>query len=105
MSIFCISYRDVFKVNKNDVIFQASPMTFDPSIVNIFLAMSVGASLLVVPESIKLQPSRLAEVLIRNQVSLIQVGAADTGISYCSGVYIGKQNLCSLQCPTTLYSV
>lgn len=91
MSIFCISYRDVFKVNKNDVIFQASPMTFDPSIVNIFLAMSVGASLLVVPESIKLQPSRLAEVLIRNQVSLIQVGAADTGISYCiekSGVYI-----------------
>ena len=66
-------HREKFKIVKDDVIVQASPMTFDPSIVNILLAISSGACLLVVPESLKLQPSKLTEVLVRNRASIIQV--------------------------------
>nr|CAD7429661.1 unnamed protein product [Timema monikensis] len=47
----------------NDVIFQAAPLTFDPSIVDIFLAFSSGAALLVVSNEVKLSHTRLSESL------------------------------------------
>ncbi|KAG9331887.1 hypothetical protein JZ751_016625 [Albula glossodonta] len=41
--------RDLFQVTPDDVVFMASPLTFDPSVVEMFLSLSSGACLLIVP--------------------------------------------------------
>lgn len=57
-----------------DVVFLASPLTFDPSVVEMFLALSSGACLLMVPSAVKRMPSRLANVLFRrNATTILQV--------------------------------
>ena len=53
---------------------MASPLTFDPSIVELFLALSNGGSVLMVTDAVKLAPRRLMDALLRNQVSVLQVG-------------------------------
>lgn len=66
-------FRLLFDVTKEDVLFLASPLTFDPSVVEIFVALSSGASLLIVPASVKVLPSRLAAVLFsRHRVTVLQ---------------------------------
>ncbi|XP_004616501.2 beta-alanine-activating enzyme isoform X1 [Sorex araneus] len=66
-------FREIFEVTQNDVLFLASPLTFDPSVVEIFVALSSGASLLIVPTSVKMLPSKLAAVLFsRHRVTVLQ---------------------------------
>nr|CAD7443143.1 unnamed protein product [Timema bartmani] len=55
--------RGRLNLQPNDVIFQAAPLTFDPSIVDIFLALSSGAALLVVSNEVRLSHTRLSESL------------------------------------------
>ncbi|XP_078073542.1 beta-alanine-activating enzyme [Mustelus asterias] len=66
--------KSIFKVTPDDVIFMASPLTFDPSVVEMFVALSSGAMLLIVPPVIKMMPKRLAKVLFQHhKVSVMQV--------------------------------
>lgn len=66
--------RVLFEVTHEDVLFLASPLTFDPSVVEIFVALSSGASVLIVPTSVKVVPSKLAAVLFsRHRVTILQV--------------------------------
>ena len=61
-------------MSSSDVIFQASPLSFDPSIVNILLASEVGATLVVAPDDVKVQPRKLCQVLTeRNRVTVLKV--------------------------------
>lgn len=56
-----------------DVVFLSSPLTFDPSVVEMFLALSTGACLLIVPSAVKKMPRRLAHVLFkRNTTTVLQ---------------------------------
>ena len=71
--LFC---RSVFAITEDDVVFMASPLTFDPSVVEMFMTWSQGASLLIVPTKLKVTPSSLAQVLRRNHVTVLQVGKA-----------------------------
>ncbi|XP_035681596.1 beta-alanine-activating enzyme-like [Branchiostoma floridae] len=65
--------RSLFEVTTHDVIFSASPVTFDPCIVELFLALSSRAALLMVPEEVKKAPRFLADVLVRRQqVTVLQ---------------------------------
>ena len=66
-------YSEIYGLGPKDVVLQASPLTFDPSVVEIFTTLSCGASLVIVPESLKQVPQTLVEVLIRQRVSLLQV--------------------------------
>ncbi|XP_062963789.1 beta-alanine-activating enzyme isoform X3 [Cynocephalus volans] len=67
-------FRVLFDIRQEDVLFLASPLTFDPSVVEIFVALSSGASLLIVPTSVKVLPSKLAEVLFfHHRVTILQV--------------------------------
>lgn len=60
----------------DDIIFMASPLTFDPSIVELFLALSSGAEVLIVPPSIKQSPRVLMNMLtVRHAVTVLQVSA------------------------------
>ncbi|XP_008831521.1 beta-alanine-activating enzyme isoform X2 [Nannospalax galili] len=67
-------FRVLFDITQEDVLFLASPLTFDPSVVEIFVALSSGACLLIVPASVKMLPSRLAAVLFaHHRVTVLQV--------------------------------
>ena len=58
---------------------QASPLTFDPSAVEMFTTLSRGASLLLVPELLKMIPSQLAQIIsVRHVTTIIQVGKYPT---------------------------
>ncbi|XP_067453656.1 beta-alanine-activating enzyme isoform X1 [Thunnus thynnus] len=64
----------LFQISADDVVFLASPLTFDPSVVEIFLALSSGAQLLIIPAVIKKIPNRLAQLLFKNhQTTVLQV--------------------------------
>ncbi|XP_055485176.1 beta-alanine-activating enzyme isoform X1 [Psammomys obesus] len=66
-------FRVLFGITQEDVLFLASPLTFDPSVVEIFVSLSSGACLLIVPTSVKVLPSKLAEVLFsRHRVTVLQ---------------------------------
>nr|XP_020459007.1 acyl-CoA synthetase family member 4 [Monopterus albus] len=66
--------RSLFKMSADDVVFLASPLTFDPSVVDIFLALSSGAQLLIIPTVIKKMPNRLAKLLFKDhKTSVLQV--------------------------------
>lgn len=67
-----LDLRENFNIQQNDVIFMASPFTFDPSIVDLFLALSAGAKLIQVESSIKAMPLRLAEIIRDECVTFIQ---------------------------------
>ncbi|XP_066488528.1 beta-alanine-activating enzyme isoform X2 [Tiliqua scincoides] len=65
--------QDVFKVTPDDTVFLASPLTFDPSVIELFLALASGACLLIVPTVIKMMPHELSETLFkRHGVSILQ---------------------------------
>nr|XP_044986196.1 beta-alanine-activating enzyme [Jaculus jaculus] len=66
-------FRILFDITQEDVLFLASPLTFDPSVVEIFVALSSGACLLIVPTSVKVLPSKLAAVLFsHHKVTVLQ---------------------------------
>ncbi|XP_012721863.2 beta-alanine-activating enzyme [Fundulus heteroclitus] len=66
--------RSLFQMSPDDVVFLASPLTFDPSVVELFLALSSGAQLLMVPAVIKKMPSRLAQLLFKDhRTTVLQV--------------------------------
>ncbi|XP_023566900.1 acyl-CoA synthetase family member 4 isoform X3 [Octodon degus] len=68
-----LHFRELFDITPKDVLFLASPLTFDPSVVEIFIALSSGASLLIVPTSVKVLPSKLAPVLFTcHRVTVLQ---------------------------------
>ena len=72
--VMFLSARKEFNVTSDDIVFHASPLTFDPSIVEIFMSVVSGATLLIVPEFIKMMPKRLLDILHhRNKVTIIQV--------------------------------
>lgn len=66
-------FRVLFEITQEDILFLASPLTFDPSVVEIFVALSSGASLLIVPTSVKVFPSKLAAALFsHHRVTILQ---------------------------------
>ncbi|XP_075943483.1 beta-alanine-activating enzyme isoform X1 [Anarhichas minor] len=66
--------RSLFQMSADDVVLLASPLTFDPSVVDMFLALSSGAQLLIIPTVIKKTPGRLSRLLFRdNKTTVLQV--------------------------------
>ncbi|XP_034560658.1 beta-alanine-activating enzyme [Notolabrus celidotus] len=66
--------RSLFQMSEEDVVFLASPLTFDPSVVDLFLALSSGAQLLIVSSVMKKMPRRLAQLLFtRQKTTVLQV--------------------------------
>jgi len=64
----------VFELNETDKVFAASPPTFDPFYLDIFLSMAKLSTLIFVPSSIKSQSERLSKILFEEQrVSYLQI--------------------------------
>ncbi|NWW85512.1 ACSF4 enzyme, partial [Rhynochetos jubatus] len=65
--------RSVFEITQDDTLFLASPLTFDPSVVELFVALTSGASILVVPNPIKMMPVELSTALFHHhRVTVLQ---------------------------------
>ena len=61
-------------MTSDDLVLGATALTFDPSIVEIFTTLSVGACLLIVPAAVKMMPDRLLDIIhVRNKVTVLQV--------------------------------
>ncbi|XP_062566768.1 LOW QUALITY PROTEIN: beta-alanine-activating enzyme-like [Saccostrea cucullata] len=59
--------RSIYDMKSNDVVLLCSPLTFDPSIVEIFVTLTSGASLLIVPDHVKAQSKKLLSVIYRRE--------------------------------------
>eukprot|EP01102_Stenamoeba_stenopodia_P010703 TRINITY_DN3254_c0_g1_i1.p1 TRINITY_DN3254_c0_g1~~TRINITY_DN3254_c0_g1_i1.p1 ORF type:complete len:495 (+),score=62.33 TRINITY_DN3254_c0_g1_i1:374-1858(+) len=57
---------------RGNVTFLASPLTFDPSVIDIFVTLSSGACLLIVPPRIKASPMLLMKAMTEFHVTVIQ---------------------------------
>ncbi|NXC71705.1 ACSF4 enzyme, partial [Anhinga anhinga] len=65
--------KSIFEITQDDLLFLASPLTFDPSVVELFIALSSGASILIVPNTIKMVPVELSAALFRHHhVTVLQ---------------------------------
>ncbi|XP_053796427.1 beta-alanine-activating enzyme isoform X3 [Vidua chalybeata] len=65
--------KSIFEITQDDVLFLASPLTFDPSVVELFMALTSGASILVVPNTIKMMPMELSAALFHHHhVTVLQ---------------------------------
>ena len=67
-------FRHIFEMTPEDAVLLASPYTFDPSIVQMFLALSCGAVLVIVPDALKMMPTKLCNVIFKRQkITILQV--------------------------------
>ncbi|KAM9286313.1 beta-alanine-activating enzyme [Cariama cristata] len=65
--------KSIFEITQDDTLFLASPLTFDPSVVELFIALTSGASILVVPNTIKMMPVELSAALFHHHhVTVLQ---------------------------------
>jgi acyl-coenzyme A synthetase/AMP-(fatty) acid ligase len=62
--------HDFFEVDKDDIFSNNSPLHFDLSVFDIFVALKAGASVVIVPEVTSMFPVRLAEFIEKNKISL-----------------------------------
>jgi len=72
-STHCIYFRKIFRITEVDVVFLSSPLTFDPSIVDLFVTLSSGACLLMTSDVIKTIPQKLLKILTHYDVTVLQV--------------------------------
>ena len=71
-------YSALYGLTPRDVSVLMSPLTFDPSIVEIFAALSCGSRLLLVPDVIKMVPGLFGDVITKHGVTVMQVSLVFT---------------------------
>ncbi|XP_013066099.2 beta-alanine-activating enzyme-like isoform X2 [Biomphalaria glabrata] len=65
--------RDILKLSPEDKVLLTSPLTFDPSIVDIFCTLSCGACLVIVPTELKHNPDQFLKTIHhRHKISVLQ---------------------------------
>lgn len=62
----------LFNVTSEDRIFCAAPLTFDPSVIDLFLTLRVGAGLVMVSPKTLRTPRVLLKVLVETKVTILQ---------------------------------
>ena len=65
--------REIFNLGLSDRVLLTSPLSFDPSIVDIFMTLTRGARLVIVPREVKRRPDLLLEVIVQTRLTYMQV--------------------------------
>ncbi|XP_031774551.1 beta-alanine-activating enzyme isoform X2 [Apis florea] len=68
-----LDLNKILAITKCDKISQFTNFTFDPSIIEIFLALSNAGTLLMVSKSLKNNPDRLLKVAYSSQITILQI--------------------------------
>ena len=80
----CSVDRKEFQLAVGDITFLTSPLTFDPSVIDIFTTLTSGAALLVAATVVKMSPDRLLAVLNKHRVSILQVQIVMDDRGFCA---------------------
>jgi len=73
----CVCCSEIYGLTSQDVVYMASPLTFDPSVVEIFTTLCSGATLLILADWLRLCSRQLASLLTDvHHVTVIQVNSA-----------------------------
>ncbi|XP_042146515.1 beta-alanine-activating enzyme [Ixodes scapularis] len=67
-----IDFRKIFNITPEDVICGTCPLTFDPIVIQIFLALTSGATLLLPSDVIAETPSEIVKLVKAHKVSFLQ---------------------------------
>lgn len=67
-----IDLKRILIATESDTIAQMTPLTFDPSVVEIFLSLSCNGTLLTVSQGLKNDSRMLREIVVESQVSILQ---------------------------------
>jgi amino acid adenylation domain-containing protein len=67
---FVTSAGDFFGIRQADRVCNISPLHFDMSVLEIYLALKAAAALVVVPETSAMFPVKLAEVIAKNRITV-----------------------------------
>ncbi|CAL7937072.1 unnamed protein product [Xylocopa violacea] len=68
-----LDLNKILAITKHDKISQFTNFTFDPSLIEIFLALSNAATLFMVSQSLKKNPRRLLNEAYSNQITILQI--------------------------------
>jgi len=67
-------FSELFDLTPDDLVLCATALTFDPVMVELFTTLTVGACLLVLPPTVKVNPELFTNIVhVRNKVTVIQV--------------------------------
>uniref|UniRef100_A0A1A9WFZ3 Uncharacterized protein n=1 Tax=Glossina brevipalpis TaxID=37001 RepID=A0A1A9WFZ3_9MUSC len=72
------SLSSLLKIEASDIIFLGSPVTFDPFVVEFFLALANGAALLITSTKVRLSSNRLGHILFSPKAGLKGVSIFQT---------------------------
>ncbi|XP_066960096.1 beta-alanine-activating enzyme isoform X2 [Macrobrachium rosenbergii] len=67
-----MDFSDLFQVTSEDSIFCASPPTFDPSMIDLFVGFQAGATLVMTHNLILKMPKSLLKVLTKGKITILQ---------------------------------
>ncbi|XP_048589326.1 beta-alanine-activating enzyme isoform X2 [Nematostella vectensis] len=67
-----ISLSQIFAVTPEDSVIVVSPYTFDPFVVQVFLALEAGARAVLLHETDRILPSRLCSVIKSQNITILQ---------------------------------
>lgn len=67
-----LDLRDILRLSSDDKIAQITSLTFDPSIVEIFLSLSSGCAMLFVSKDVASSQDRLLRLIYERRVTFIQ---------------------------------
>jgi amino acid adenylation domain-containing protein len=67
---FVNSAHDFFQIKMDDRFSNICPLHFDMSVFDLFVAFKAGACVVIVPEDVSIFPSRLAEFIDKNKISV-----------------------------------
>jgi amino acid adenylation domain-containing protein len=67
---FVNAAHDFFKITQEDRLSNNSPLHFDLSIFDIFVAFKAGASVVIVPETTSIFPIKIAQFIEKNKISV-----------------------------------
>ena len=67
-----IDMKEHFSPSSEDLFFLASPLTFDPHILDIFVSLSAGARLLVLPRTLLTRGDIARDLFINHKVTIMQ---------------------------------
>ncbi|CAF0744590.1 unnamed protein product [Rotaria sordida] len=65
--------KSIFNVTSNDCLFRSTPLTFDPSLVDIFLAIHCGASLCILSNDIRQNPILISSIFDKSLCTIAQM--------------------------------
>ncbi|KAM7352015.1 aminoadipate-semialdehyde dehydrogenase isoform 2-T2 [Cochliomyia hominivorax] len=63
---------DILKINEHDIILLGSPATFDPFLVELFVALKTGVAILITSQEIRLKPTKLIKIMFPEKSSLMK---------------------------------